>query len=184
MRYDAIACVVAALYSASFSEDSAYTPLARPANDVSINLFGDALYFSFSYERLFACNSWFFITGKVGVGYDQDFNISFWGGSPPALQDYLIITEHITGNFGKGICFGELGFGGSIIAGNTNYHFLYYPVVGFRLQPVKNKWRPNFRIFGCLPFSDLLKGYDFRKTDGTGPKPIFLPFGFSTGVCF
>jgi hypothetical protein len=183
VKYELIASLLALSCALSAAQDSTRATIARPVNDISINLLGDASLFSLGYERLFICNPWLFLTEKTAVGYDQEFNASLLG-SPPPLKNYLTITQHITGNFGKGICFFELGLGAAVIAGNTGHNFLYYPVVGFRLQPAKTKWRPNFRAFWCIPFYGAMKIYDYTRSDGTGPEPLSIPVGVSTGLCF
>jgi hypothetical protein len=141
----------------------------RPINNINLNICGDASIISLNYERLFLINQNFFITGKLGIGYNQEFQICLFGTcSPP--EDYLTIPHHITGNLGKGRHFLEFGLGGTIINGKTNQHYLLYPIVGYRLQPLKSN-KVNFRIFGSIPFTGL-------ETEDI----LFIPFGLSLGV--
>lgn len=143
----------------------------RPFNNIYINLLGDASVISVNYERLFFVNPTFALSGKLGLGYNQEFNLCVFGSCGPE-RSYLTIPHHITGNLGKGRHFFEFGLGGTVIVGNTAQQYLLYPIIGYRLQPLKSN-RVNFRIFGQVPFS------------GLNPEDmIFVPLGVSVGISF
>lgn len=156
-----------------FAQNNIDPSNVRPINGININLLGDASLVSINYERLLLINSNFFIAGKAGLGYNEDFNICIFGPcSPP--EKYLTIPHLITGNLGIDVLFFEFGLGGTLISGNTNRHYLFYPIVGFRLQPLKSIGM-NFRGFFQYPHIDVLHEVNSL---------LFLPFGLSLGVCF
>ncbi|NHK29701.1 MAG: hypothetical protein FK730_00015 [Asgard group archaeon] len=143
----------------------------RPQNNINLNLLGDASIFSVSYERIFFISSNFFLTGKLGLGYNEEFRLCLFGSCPPT-EKHLTIPHHITGNLGIERHLFECGIGGTIITGNTNQNYLLYLIVGYRLQPQK----PNmvtFRIFGSIPFTG------FWTED-----ILFIPLGLSLGISF
>jgi len=81
----------------------------RPKNNISLNLLGDASIISVNYERIFVINSSFFVTGKVGFGYNKEFLFCLFG-SCNTPDRFFTIPHHITGNLGKGRHFFEFGY--------------------------------------------------------------------------
>jgi hypothetical protein len=144
----------------------------RSKNNINVNLFGDASAISINYERLFLISSHCFITGKIGIGYNEEFKLTIWGPTSPP-EKYLTLPFHITGNLGKGRHFFEFGLGETIINGKTNQHFWFYPIVGYRLQPLRSK-KANFRFACSIPF------YNSNKSETI----IFIPIGFNVGISF
>lgn len=157
------------ILSAQKNSDSTKT---RPINNININLLGDASLISLNYERLFFIRPIFMLTGKLGLGYNEEFQVCIWGPCTTPNK-YLTIPLHITGNVGKGRHFFEFGIGGTRIIGHTNQPYYIYPLIGYRLNPLK-KNRVNFRIVGQIPFSGVLYTDDI----------LFVPVGFSLGFCF
>jgi hypothetical protein len=155
-----------------FAQNKTDTTDRRPKNNINLNILGDASIISINYERLFFITPCFFLTGKLGIGYNEEFKLNIFGPSSPPKQ-YFAIPHHITGNFGKGRNFLEFGLGGTIIDGNTKQNYLLYPIFGYRLQPLKSN-RVNFRIFGSIPFTGLKNTEDI----------LFIPFGLSLGISF
>jgi hypothetical protein len=145
---------------------------ARPINNFNLNLLGDASIISINYERQFIVSPIFILSSKLGLGYNEEFQLCIFGpcSSPP--EKYLTMPHHITGNFGKGRHFFEFGLGGTIINGNTTQPYLLYPIVGYRIMPLRSD-KLNFRMFGLIPFSGL-------ETDDI----LFIPFGYSFGISF
>lgn len=139
---------------------------ARPLNSINLNLLGDASLISINYERQFLVSPAFILSSKLGLGYNFEFIIF---GNP---EHYLTIPHHITGNIGKGRHFFEFGLGGTIINGNTTQPYILYPIVGYRILPLKSN-EITFRIFGQIPFSGI-------ETDDI----LFIPFGLNLGVSF
>ena len=153
----------------------------RPVNNVHVNLFGgDGSVLSINYEHLYVVEDHFLLTGKMGMGYNQEFQICIFGSCPPPEQ-YFTIPHHITGNLGKNRHFFEFGLGGTMVLGNTYQHYYLYPLLGYRIQPVR--WNKlNFRIFGSIPLWGL-------ESTPWGPSKegstiMFLPFGISAGICY
>lgn len=143
----------------------------RPLNGINISLSGDASIFSINYERQFLVRPTFILSSKLGLGYNKELRFCIFSSCTPE-RTYLTIPHHITGNIGKGIHFFEFGLGGTIIKGNTTQPYLFYPIIGYRILPLK-PGKFSFRIFGQLPFSGLL-------TDDIS----FFPFGLSFGASF
>jgi hypothetical protein len=136
-----------------------------PKNYIYFGLFGDASITSLSYERLLLFSPNCKLTGKGGVGFNQEFNL--FGGSTSL---FVTMPHHITGNFGKSRHHLEIGLGGTLIFGKTNEPYLLYPIVGYRIMPLKEN-KVNFRIYGSFPFSGL-------ETDVI----FFIPIGLSIGI--
>ena len=85
----------------------------------------------------------------------------------------MIIPHHITGNLGKGKHLFEFGVGASIILGNTNQNYLLYPIVGYRIHPLKSN-KLNFRVNLSIPYTAI----------GYTEDIMFSPFGLSAGIIF
>ena len=141
----------------------------RPMNNINLNLLGDASLIALNYERLFFINDHFFLAGKIGMGYNETFNILCWGGC--YTERYFTIPHSITGNLGGGRHFFEFGLGGTFLNGSNWDFYRLYPILGYRLQPLQYK-RVNFRIFGTAPFS----GWDNINDI------FFSPVGLSLGL--
>ncbi|MEZ4826274.1 MAG: hypothetical protein R3C61_08265 [Bacteroidia bacterium] len=151
------------------NEDGNQLP-QRPLNSISLNMLGDASAFSIQYERLFTVTSNLFLSGKLGLGYNEEFIFCFF--SPCTPEKYLTLPHHITGNIGSGRNFFEFGFGGTILYGNTTEPYFFYPMAGYRLIPLsKNKL--NFRILLQVPVTGF-NGHDI----------LFSPIDLSLGFCF
>ena len=156
----------------SIAQENKTVTKSRPLNAFSINILGNGSLLSVNYEVVHFIQPSFFITGKLGVGYNEEFQLCIFGpcSSPPS--NFATIPHHFTGNLGKGRHFFEFGFGGTLISGNTSEHYLLYPIIGYRLQPLQ-PLKANFRLFGHIPFSGL-------ETEDI----LFSPLGLSLGLCF
>ena len=143
---------------------------ARPQNSIYLNFLGDASIVSLNYERLLFINPNFFFSGKLGVGYNEEFLICF--SEDCTSERFITQTHHITGNIGKGRHYAEFGLGGTLIDGNTDENYLAYPIVGYRLHPLRSD-KFNLRIYGSIPFTGL-------DTEDI----LYVPFGLSVGVSF
>ncbi len=155
-----------------FAQKKTDTTEIRPENNIYLNIIGDASIISANYERLFFITPHFFLSGKLGIGYNEEFKLNIFGPSSPPKQ-YLTIPHHITVNFGKRRSFLEFGLGGTIFNGNIYKHYWLYTIVGYRFQPLKLN-KVNFRIFGCIPSFTGLPTKDI----------LFIPFGLSLGISF
>ncbi len=131
---------------------------------------GDASLISLNYERQFVISPTFILTGKLGLGYNEEFMICIFGS---CIQDtYLTIPHHITCNFGTERSFFEIGLGGTIVSGYKTQFYLLYPMIGYRFLPLKSE-KISFRIYVQFPFSDL---------DTT--HILFIPVGLNFGISF
>lgn len=59
----------------------------RPSNNVYVNVLGDASWISVNYERRFFVRPTYFLTGKIGYGYNEGFDLCIWGGA--ILMKYI-----------------------------------------------------------------------------------------------
>lgn len=144
----------------------------RPLNSINLNLLGDASLIALNYERAFVLSPDLILTSKIGLGYNEEFQICIFGPCVDPPSKYRTIPHHLTANFGKGTNLFEIGLGGTKIYGDTRQPYLFYPIVGFRVLPLKSG-KANFRLFVQLPFSGL-------ETDGY----IFIPIGLNFGTSF
>jgi hypothetical protein len=148
-----------------FAQNKRDTTNIRPLNNFNLNILGEASLISINYERLFLINPRFFLTCRLGIGYN--FKFVLFNTSPP--ENYMIISQHITGNLGKGKRFFEFGLSGAIV----NKHYLLGPLVGLRIQPLKSN-KVNLRLYGILPVIGPLRDMDI----------LYIPVGLSLGVSF
>ena len=145
---------------------------ARPVNSININLLGDASIVSINYERQYSIVPGLILTGKMGVGIQEEFQLCFSEPCVTSPDNYVTIPQHITLNRGNKRHFFELGFGGTLIGGHQTLAYIIYPIVGYRFLPLQSD-RFNFRIFGQIPLVELGTNYI-----------LFIPFGLSLGISF
>lgn len=159
-----------------FAQPVADLSETRPKNDVSISLLGDVSLFSFGYERLLITSPNFMLTGKLGLGYNQEglFSIVFCF-SPPCnlgpskrFEKYITLPHHLTVNFGEEKKFFEFGIGGTIYRRG----YLPYFMAGFKLHPLLSN-KLSLRIFAQR-----------RLFIRDNADIIYIPFGMSFGVAF
>ena len=168
MKRIILTIVIALLGTVLFAQNKIDTAEIRPKNNINLSLLVDASIISLNYERLFLITPGFFTTGKVGLGYNEEFKLCPGTCSPP--NKYITIPHHITGNLGKGRHFFEFGLGGTIIIGITNQHYLLYPIIGYRIQPL-NSDKAYFRIFGSIFINEA-------------EDILYVPVGISIGGSF
>jgi len=151
------------------AQDNKIASSIRPINNVYLNLLGDGSYVSINYDRLFINSPIFFLSGKLGLGIIND-ELKLYGSSSSPIT-YLTVPHHITGNLGlqRGIHFLEAGLGGTFASSGNNQQYYLYPVIGYRIQPKKQKGL-CFRIFISIP----LWSYNH----------LFIPVGLSLGGNF
>jgi hypothetical protein len=172
MILKSILLILSLIFNASilFAQNDANALDSVPSNNIYINLLGDASWISVNYERRFFVRPTYFLTSKIGYGYNEEFQICIWDNICSSNHQYITVPHHISVNVGNGRSFLEVGIGGTIIIGHTDQPYLLYPIFGYRLHPLK-KNKINFRFFGEVPFSGLI-------TEDI----IFFPFGLSLGV--
>ena len=154
----------------------------RPLNNISLNLLGDASIISINYEKQYLVGKSYVLSTKFGLGYNQEFCISFGTGSCSPVEDYLTIPHHFTANIGKRRSFFEFGLGGTMLSGKTTCPYILYAIIGYRFQPLQsNKF--NFRIYlqPPIPIRELNKPVD---NDFPHPDILYIPFGVSVGYSF
>lgn len=144
--------------------------MVRPLQSVNISLAGDASLISVNYEKLFSISERFIIATKIGLGYNEEFNICF--GSCPSDEGFITIPHHVTANLGAKRNFFEFGLGGTMMTGNTARNYFFYPIVGYRFLPLRSN-RLNFRIYAQIPITGL------SDTDGIPFSPLGMSLGFT-----
>ena len=88
------------------------------------------------------------LSTKVGLGYNQEFCISFGTGSCSPVEDYLTIPHHFTVNIGKRRSFFfEFRLGGTMLSGKTTWPYVLYGILGYRFLPLHKLNKFNFRIY-------------------------------------
>lgn len=155
-----------------FAQNQVEIKDTRPLFNISLNLLGDASIGSINFERQFLLSPTFILSSKLGLGYNEEFQLNIEGSNSSPKAKYLTIPLHVTGNVGKGKHFFEFGLGGTIINGNTTEHYSLYPTAGYRILPLKSG-KISFRAFLQLPVSGL-------DSDDIW----FIPFGVNFGVSF
>ena len=146
---------------------------ARPVNSISLNFLGRGSNVAISYERMFQIQSFLFIAADVGTGYGRELQPIADTTSLNNFPKYMTIPHQISINIGKGRNFLEIGMGGTATIGNVYPHYLFYPVIGYRFQPLTSG-NMKVRLFGNFPIGSQ---EDYRNI-------FFTPFGLSLGFCF
>lgn len=141
----------------------------RPLNSINLNFLGDASIISLHFERLFPVNTSWLISGKLGVGYNEEFQLCLFGSCGPK-RSYVTLPHHITAVYGKNRHFVETGLGGTYLFGDTEQNYFVYPIIGYRFMS-RGPDKIIFRIFVQVPFSGL-------DTEDI----VFVPVGVSIGM--
>jgi len=159
--------------SGVLGQDQTVTADAKPQNSIYVNLLGDASLISVNYDRQIEVSPTLLVSGKLGLGFNQEFQICLFGNCNfSAPKKYLTIPHHITANFGKDRHLFEIGIGGTVLFGNTSQPYFLYPIIGYRnIRMGSNKL--HFRVFSQIPFSGI-------ETDDI----LFFPVGISLGGSF
>ena len=148
---------------------------SRPLNNVYVNLFGDASLISINYERLYFVSGKVFLAGKLGLGTNDESDLTSSVDSDE-YEGLTTIPHHITANFGRKRSLFEFGLGGTIITGNIPNHYFLYSIIGYRLHPLKSK-KMNFRIYSHIPISKIEWVWFFPN-----PGFVYSPIGLSAGI--
>ena len=153
-----------------WAQEKGMTDSVRSEFIISVNLAGDASVLSLGFEKLFFLKPGVILAGKVGFGFNQEFQLF----DPDPPQNYFILPHHVTVNLGGGKrSFVEMGIGGSWITDNRDNYYLVYPMVGYRLHPFKI---PGFSFRACL-------FYPFGQMSVLDTTDMWLvPLGLSVGI--
>tara|TARA_B100001248_G_scaffold51917_1_gene33779 strand:- start:458 stop:970 length:513 start_codon:yes stop_codon:yes gene_type:complete len=118
----------------------------RPLNNIGINLVGDASHVSIHYEKLQLTDKSYIFGYKLGIGYNQEFQLCIFGPCSSPAENYLTIPHHVTANLGTSKSFFEFGLGGTMLVGETKVPYIFYPILGYRFLPLYSN-KLNFRIY-------------------------------------
>lgn len=121
------------------------------ANSVNLNLLGNGSLVSLNYERLFHLNSRLHLSTEIGVGYNEYSSLCITGtGCKSPNPVYYTLPHSVSILLGKGSHFLEMGAGGTLIPLNSYKQYIFYPEIGYRIQPIKSS-RINFKCFIQIP---------------------------------
>ena len=156
-----------------FAQHPCFEVRLRPKDNINLNILGDASILSVNYERLLFISRYTFLSGSLGIGYNEIVDFRFWRWKEgPDNKEYMTIPFHLTGNIGMRSAFFEIGMGGTIITTDVKQKYRLYPIYGFRLQPLRSN-NVSLRIFGSYPYNVHQEEYG-----------VFVPFGVSIGYSF
>ena len=158
-----LVCLCICLMAPALSQES-----KRPLNSLFISVLGDASLISLNYDRLFPIRPGLMLSGKLGIGYNQEIRLCLF--TPCSPPRYLMIPHHLNAVIGKGRFLFEAGLGGTLLRRNPAQPYVLYFQAGLRVMTFRPKTVCS-RIFLQLPVS----GYD---TEGF----FFLPLGAGLGV--
>ncbi len=158
---------------AVFAQPSEVITSERPQNAIAVGALGDFSLFTLHYERLFSYRPNFFIVGKMGIGFTEEFELCLYGSCDSPKTNFFTIPHHLSANWGSGRHYFELGLGGTFINGPTDYPYIVYPIIGYRIHPLRNK-AFNFRAWINIPFGGFGKDYEY----------LVSPIGISLGSAF
>ena len=146
---------------------------------ISFNI-GEGSSLSLNYERLFNLESNFFLAGQLGIGYNEDYDRD----TGETTDRFVVLPHHFTGNLGGKRSFFEFGITGLCIFGDVKNSYLWGPLIGYRLHPLKTK-RIGFRAYLNFPLKIFKNiGNPFWPEFTYDRDFMYVPIGFSIGYCF
>ncbi|MBN2729874.1 MAG: hypothetical protein JXR53_11685 [Bacteroidales bacterium] len=120
----------------------------RPCQFLELTEFGNVSVFSASYGHILKVGNVFYGSIGGGLGYAQDVNI-FNIATSRDPETYLTLPYYFTAMLGKTRHFAEIGIGGTFVFGDLEkYHYLY-PMLGYRLQPLRSN-RLHFKFYASM----------------------------------
>jgi len=148
--------------------------ITRPLRNVNLTIYGGASLITLNFEKLKPIKSSVFITPGIGIGITLKVEDLF------EIESLPSIPAKVTCNLGSGRHFFEAGLGLNIVLGDIDDNFILYPVIGYRIQPLREK-KIYFRLYGCIPFSEFsnIGNKEFLDRD-----IAIMPFGLSIGMSF
>lgn len=147
----------------------------RPDRNLTIGLGGDGGVVSVHHEKLNIISYNLIMATEIGLGATQDFSIS------DPNHYYLSIPFNISACFGKRMHLFEAGLGATIHLrlNDPYYEFCIYPIIGYRIQPVKPR-KVMFKIYTSIPYNlNYLTYINLKNSD-----IYFIPIGISIGKSF
>ena len=182
MKKLAIILVLISLKLILFSQNEPSKKFIRTKNNFHVSLFSEGSYFSGNYERMFLVSPNLFVTSRIGLGYAENFTQRIFG--THKVDKYLANIYHLTLNIGIKKHFLEAGMGGTLFLRSSNQKAFFYPMVGYRFQPI---WPGGvvFRVYGALPIAHEPDSFLMRLfSDSHRENVLFIPFGISIGTNF
>ena len=151
-----------------YSQEEALPDTRRSDFTLSLNMVGDLSFFSLGFEKLFFVKPSMMIAGKVGLGFNTEFDLS----DNPS-DTYFVLPHHLTANYGKRKSFLEFGIGASFITKSQYSGYFVYPMLGYRLHPFKNPGF-SFRAWLFFPIGQSSKVEELNI--------LLVPYGLSFAI--
>lgn len=162
--------LVSLVLTGSYAQEAEPADESRPEFNISLNFGGDASIMSLGFEKLFFLESGPVLAGKIGFGFNQEFQL--FSSEDPI--NFFSLPHSFTVNLGNGKrSYGEIGIGGSWLTDYKVHYYFIYPMIGFRYHPFKNPGF-SFRAWAFWPFGQMNK---VEETDAW-----ISPLGLSFGV--
>ena len=146
----------------------------RPKKNLFLELAGNGGLLSINHEKIHLISFKLMIVYKIGLGVTQNYSFK----NP---QNYFIsLPSNLTFCFGKRRILFELGLGATVFlqVNEPFYEFSFYPIVGYRLQPLK----PN-KLFLKATIS-LPQNLGSSNYSISNSEILFIPIGISIGKSF
>lgn len=143
----------------------------RPRTSLWSGFLGEGSLLSLNYERLAINTKYLFLAGGAGAGYNTLFSQCTVEPCETDQPDYLTLPHHISLCAGTGMHYLEAGFGGTVVFGNTDRHYITYPYAGYRLHP-RNSRKLLLRVTFSYP------------TNSDVGSILYVPWGVSIGMSF
>jgi len=146
----------------------------RPKKNLFLELAGNGGLLSINHEKINLISFKLMMVSKIGLGCTQDYSFK----SP---ENYFIsLPGNLTFCFGKRRVLFELGFGATVFlkVNGPFYEFSFYPIVGYRFQPLKAN-----KLFLKATIS-LPQNLGYINYSISNSEIIFIPLGISLGKSF
>lgn len=169
-----IAVIISMLSINTFSQEIKFFN-QRPDRNLTLGIGGDGGVISIHHEKLNIISYNLILATELGLGATQDVSIT----NPNHY--YLSIPFNISACFGKRMHLFEAGLGSTIHLriNDPFYEFCIYPILGYRLQPVKSR-KVMFKIYASIPYNLNYQTYINLKDS----EVFFIPLGISIGKSF
>ncbi|MBE0675895.1 MAG: hypothetical protein IH591_14655 [Bacteroidales bacterium] len=158
-------------FSAVRSQTMVEEDKSRPETSLLATFLSEASMLSLKLEKAIINGQNIFLTASAGAGYNTEVQVCLAGPCETNPRDFLTLPHHVSLCIGKGSHYLEAGIGGSLIIGNTDQHYIPYPLVGYRLHP-KSAGKLLLRLFFSYPLVSEMQDI------------AYFPYGLSIGMSF
>lgn len=157
----------------TYSQSIIDSSLIRHQNEVYVSFIGEASIISINYENKFINYKNAFVGAKIGIGYNESFEICINGPCNSKHKQFVTVPHEITLNLGSQKNYFEFGLGSTLVINDSTNDYLPFFIVGYRYQPrVKNKLM--FKVFANIRLT----------SENTNERYWVIPIGISLGYGF